>query len=69
MKNRVLTFDKKWYQLAGQIIGGEQPKLEEIMIDIMSDYGAKEITLDDLTVGQIARWLVDCQEEIQPFIV
>jgi hypothetical protein len=64
-----LRFNPEWYQLAGQIISGTQPKLEEIMIGQMSEFTGKEIVLDNLTVSEIVGWLIDCESEIQQFLI
>jgi len=54
-----------WYNLAAQIITGQQEELKEVMLDQMSEWtGKKIISIDDLTIGEIIAWLIDCQEEI-----
>ena len=52
--------------LAAQIIAGQQDFLKDVMLDQMSEWSGREInTIDELTVGEIKGWLIDCQEEIK----
>jgi hypothetical protein len=55
-----------WYSLAAQIIAGQQEELKEVMLDQMGEWAGKEIqSIDELTVGEIIGWLIDCQVEIK----
>ena len=59
------TQNEYWYSLTAQIIQGQQAELEEVMLDQISEWtGRENNTLDDLTVGEIIGWLIDCQDEI-----
>ena len=54
-----------WYSLVAQIITGQQPELKEVMLEQISCWCNREIkTIDELTIGEIIGWLIDCQEEI-----
>ena len=55
-----------WYSLTAQIIAGQQDQLKEVMLDQMGEWTGKEIkSIDELTVGEIIGWLIDCQVEIE----
>jgi len=55
-----------WYNIISQIIKGEQEELKKVMLDQISEWcGEKINSIDDLTIGEIKSWLIDCQEEIE----
>ena len=52
--------------LVAQIIKGEQEELKEVMLDQMSEWSGRDITdINELTIGEIKCWLIDCQREIE----
>ncbi len=52
--------------LVAQIIKGEQEELKEVMLDQMSEWSGRDITdINELTIGEIKGWLIDCQREIE----
>lgn len=64
--NNKVIFNEYWYSLVAQIITDQQPDLKEAMLEQMSDWCNKEIkTIDELTIGEMIGWLIDCQEEIK----
>lgn len=55
-----------WYSLAAQIIAGQQEELKEVMLDQMAEWtGRVKVDFEDLTIGEIVGWLIDCQVEIE----
>lgn len=55
-----------WYSLAAQIIAGEQEEIKAVMLDQIGEYtGRENLDIDDLTVGEIKSFLIDCQVEIE----
>jgi len=54
-----------WNSLVAQIITGQQEELKECMLDQMGEWTGKEIkSIEELTIGEIIGWLIDCQVEI-----
>lgn len=63
--NNNVIYDEYWYSLVAQIITDQQPELKEVMLEQMSDWCNREIKIiDELTIGEMIGWLIDCQEEI-----
>lgn len=60
-----VVYNEYWYSLTAQIITDQQPELKAVMLEQMSEWRNREIkTIDELTIGEIIGWLIDCQEEI-----
>jgi len=53
----------EWRILAGQVIAGQQPKLEEIICE-----HCEVDSIEELTIGQLVNWLEDNKDYIVPFI-
>ena len=62
---------KDYYNsLVAQIILGQQNFLKDVMLDQMSEWSGRVITdIDELTIGEIKGWIMDCWEEIQQTVL
>lgn len=63
LKGGFETMTNEYRILAGQIVAGQQPKLEEIICEHLETE-----SIDTLTVFQIVGWLQDNKEYTAPFI-
>lgn len=53
-----------WNRLVAQLVLGQQEELKAVMVDMISDYEAREVKFEELTIAEIVGWLIDNQEEI-----
>lgn len=53
-----------WNGLVAQLVLGQQEELKAVMLEMIGDYGAREVKFEDLTIAEIIGWLIDNQVEI-----
>lgn len=53
----------EWRILAGQVVAGQQSKLEEIICE-----HCEVDSIEELTISQLISWLEDNKDYITPFI-